>query len=57
MKMTDRELRDVVAVSIIGYFEEVKGERLADDEYGALAKWVDAEDFEETLEVIRANSI
>lgn len=57
MKMTDRELRDVVAVSIIGYFEEVRGERLHDNEYGALAKWVDAEDFEETLEVIRANSI
>ena len=57
MKMTDRELRNVVAVSIIGYLEEVKGERLSDEGYDALAKWIDAEDFEETLEVVRVNSI
>lgn len=57
MKMTDRELRDVVAVSIIGYLDEIKGERLSAEECGVLAKWIDAEDFEETLEVVRANSI
>ena len=57
MKMTDRELRDVVAVSIIGYLEEIKNKRLSAEECGALAKWIDAEDFEETLEVVRVNSI
>lgn len=57
MKMTDRELRDVVAVSIIGYLEEIKKERLSVEECSVLAKWIDVEDFEETLEVVRANSI
>lgn len=57
MKMTDRELRDVVAVSIIGYLEEIKRERLSAEECSVLAKWIDAEDFEETLEVVRVNSI
>ena len=52
-KMTDRELRDLVAVTLIGYLDEVRGDRPSIDECGALVKWVDAHDFEETLGVVR----
>ena len=53
-KMTDRELRDLVAVTLMGYlFNEAEGRRPSLDECQALVKWVDAHDFEETLGVVR----
>jgi len=53
-KMTDRELRDLVAVTLMGYlFNEAEGRRPSLDECQALVKWVDAHDFEETLRVVR----
>lgn len=52
-KMTDKELRDLVAVTLIGYLDEVRGDRPTIDELDALVKWVGAEDFEETLGVVR----
>ena len=53
MKMTIEECRDLVAVAIMSYLNEVEGRRLSVDESVALVKWAESHDFEETLEVVR----
>ena len=53
MKVSTTEIRDMMAVAFMCYLDEVEGRRLSVDECRALTKWVDAHDFEETLEVVR----
>lgn len=53
MKMTETEIRDVFAVALMSYLDEVEGRKLSLDECRALTKWADAHDFKETLEVVR----
>lgn len=53
MRLTVTEMRDVMAVAMMSYLDEVEGRRLSVEECQALLKWVDAHDFEETLEVVR----
>ena len=54
MTLTTRELKDMVAMTIMSYLRESEGtcalevERCCD-----LVKWVDAHDFDLTLEVLR----
>lgn len=53
MTLTTSELREVVAMTIMSYLNEVEGRKIAVDECIALVKWVDSHDFEETLEVVK----
>jgi len=53
MTLTINELRDMVSMTILSYLDQVEGRRLSVEECCALVKWVDAHDFEPSLEVIR----
>lgn len=53
MRLTEQEMRDVMATAMICYLNEVEGRRLSLEECQALVRWVDAHDFEDTLEVVR----
>ncbi len=53
MTLTINELRDMVNMTIFSYLDQVEDRRLSVEECCALVKWVDAHDFEQSLEVIR----
>lgn len=53
MRLTTSELRDMVGMAIMSYLNEVEGRRLSVEECIALVRWVEAHDFEESLEVVR----
>ena len=53
MTLTTSELKDMVGMAMLSYLREERGECLTADECVNLVKWVDAHDFEESLEVIR----
>ncbi len=58
MRLTTSELRDLVAMTMVAYLRESEGtcalevERVCD-----LVKWVDAHDFEASLEAIREDNL
>lgn len=53
MTLTTSELRDVVALTLLAYLREERGETLHADESVNLVNWVDSQDFEFRLETLR----
>ena len=53
MTLTTSELRDLVAITLLTYLREERGETPHADECVKLINWVDAQDFEFRLETLR----
>ena len=54
MTLTPSEFRDLVASTMLSFLREERGEALAVDECIALVNWVDSQDFEFRLEMMRS---
>ena len=53
VRLTHQELKDIVSSTLIRYIANETEVELDLDRLSSLVKWVDAHDFEETLEEMR----
>ena len=57
MKMTHQELAEMMEITLHQYLAEVQGRMPTHEETMDIVHWVAAQDFEDTLEVVRGESL